>query len=202
MRRRAQGVKFSGDKGVYGPATGRPAVTAEARGPGLRRFGKARCPGAKNGGRAKNGGASRSVDGVLESTEVSLQPPGRRNPGLIFFEATAPESRAAAPSATLWSSLRAMLGAEPAPAVKSLQSPDGASGEMSETAHLQRELEASRDYVRGMVEQHESALEELKSAQEELLSSNEEFQSTNEELETAKEELQSANEELATTNDD
>lgn len=71
-----------------------------------------------------------------------------------------------------------------------------------EIIHLKRELDASREHIRAMYEEHGAAQEELKVSQEELLSSNEEFQSTNEELETAKEELQSSNEELITTNDE
>src|SRR5690606_27635248 len=67
---------------------------------------------------------------------------------------------------------------------------------------LQQELDATRQYITTMSDEHNAALEELRSSQEELLSSNEEFQSTNEELETAKEELQSSNEELITTNDE
>ncbi len=65
---------------------------------------------------------------------------------------------------------------------------------------LRRELDATRDYLQSIVEEHEAAREEMKSAHEEALSVNEEFLSTNEELETAKEELQSANEELGVTN--
>jgi two-component system, chemotaxis family, CheB/CheR fusion protein len=75
------------------------------------------------------------------------------------------------------------------------------AGKNREMARLQRELDASREYLQSVVEQYEAASEELKSANEEILSSNEELQSTNEELETAKEELQSANEELVTMND-
>ena len=67
---------------------------------------------------------------------------------------------------------------------------------------IQRELEATREYLKTIVEEHEAAKEELQSANEELATANEEFQSTNEELETAKEELESTNEELATTNDE
>jgi two-component system CheB/CheR fusion protein len=67
---------------------------------------------------------------------------------------------------------------------------------------LQKEVDATRDYLQTAIEKHEAAQEELKSAHEEALSANEEFQSTNEELETAKEELQSANEELSTTNEE
>ena len=67
---------------------------------------------------------------------------------------------------------------------------------------LQRELEATREYLNTIIEQHESAKEELESANEEFATTNEEFQSANEELETAKEELEATNEELAITNDE
>ena len=69
-------------------------------------------------------------------------------------------------------------------------------------AHLERELEGMREYMRAAAEEHEAVQEELRSAHEEMLSANEEFQSTNEELETSKEELQSTNEELTTTIDE
>ena len=69
-------------------------------------------------------------------------------------------------------------------------------------AHLERELEGMREYMRATIEEHEAVQEELRSAHEEMLSANEEFQSTNEELETSKEELQSTNEELTTTIDE
>ena len=75
-------------------------------------------------------------------------------------------------------------------------------GAEGERARLERELVATREYLRAAVEEHDAAKEELRSAHEEVLSSNEELQSTNEELETAKEELQSANEELVTTNEE
>lgn len=71
-----------------------------------------------------------------------------------------------------------------------------------EIQHLKQELDATREHIKKIFEDHNAAQEELKVSQEELLSSNEEFQSTNEELETAKEELQSSNEELVTTNDE
>src|SRR5262245_46104486 len=70
----------------------------------------------------------------------------------------------------------------------------------SHIARLERELDATRDYLQATIEVNERAKEEMKSAHEEALSANEEFLSTNEELETAKEELQSANEELGVTN--
>ena len=69
-------------------------------------------------------------------------------------------------------------------------------------AHMERELEGMREYMRAAIETHEAVQEELRSAHEEMLSANEEFQSTNEELETSKEELQSTNEELTTTIDE
>jgi two-component system CheB/CheR fusion protein len=71
-----------------------------------------------------------------------------------------------------------------------------------EVERLRLELTASREYLQGIVDDHEAAQEELRSAAEEIQSSNEELQSTNEELETAKEELQSTNEELNTVNEE
>jgi two-component system CheB/CheR fusion protein len=67
---------------------------------------------------------------------------------------------------------------------------------------LERELEATREYLQSIIEEQEAMNEELRSANEEIQSSNEELQSTNEELETAKEELQSSNEELTTLNEE
>ncbi len=58
---------------------------------------------------------------------------------------------------------------------------------------LERELQATREYL-------QTTVEELQSANEEVKSTNEELQSANEELETSQEELQSVNEELATLN--
>ena len=86
---------------------------------------------------------------------------------------------------------------------------DRKSGRMAGKGHvspttlkLERELASTREHLRAMLAEHETAQEEMKAANEEILSSNEELQSTNEELETAKEELQSANEELVTLNDE
>ncbi|MEX2207781.1 MAG: chemotaxis protein CheB [Myxococcota bacterium] len=76
---------------------------------------------------------------------------------------------------------------------------EGAAG--PEEARLRQELQATREYMQSLVEQHAASTEELQSANEEILSANEELQSTNEELETAKEELQSVNEELTTVNE-
>src|SRR5439155_522071 len=69
-------------------------------------------------------------------------------------------------------------------------------------ASYERELAATREHLRSLIAEHETAQEEMKAANEEILSSNEELQSTNEELETAKEELQSSNEELITLNEE
>ncbi|MGA2713603.1 MAG: chemotaxis protein CheB [Bryobacteraceae bacterium] len=82
--------------------------------------------------------------------------------------------------------------------------PGGATGKRSseKTERLERELASTRDNLRSLIAEHETAKEEMKAASEEILSSNEELQSTNEELETAKEELQSSNEELITLNDE
>lgn len=64
------------------------------------------------------------------------------------------------------------------------------------------ELASVKDYLEGVLQERDDAIEELKAGSEELQSANEELQSTNEELETAKEELQSGNEELTTLNEE
>jgi two-component system CheB/CheR fusion protein len=70
-----------------------------------------------------------------------------------------------------------------------------ASAKISE-AQLRRQLHATREYLRSVIEQHEAYAEELQSANEELQSSNEELQCVSEELENAKQELQLRNEQL------
>ena len=86
------------------------------------------------------------------------------------------------------------------------QTAGGAAASKKHSVHklekLERELAATREHLRALIAEHETAQEEMKAANEEILSSNEELQSTNEELETAKEELQSSNEELITLNDE
>jgi two-component system, chemotaxis family, CheB/CheR fusion protein len=64
-----------------------------------------------------------------------------------------------------------------------------------ESVRLQRELAATKEYLRSVVDEKATTLEELRAA-------NEEAQAGNEELETAQEELESANEELNTLNED
>ena len=83
-----------------------------------------------------------------------------------------------------------------------LQKVSSRRAEERELIHLRDELAATRDSLKGIIEEHEATNEELRSANEEIMSANEELQSTNEELETAKEELQSTNEELTTLNDE
>ena len=65
---------------------------------------------------------------------------------------------------------------------------------------VEADLQRTREQLRGMVEQYETAVEEQKSANEELQATNEELRAATEELETSKEELQSVNEELTTLN--
>ena len=133
---------------------------------------------------------------TLEVIPVKVAP-GENRYYLILFEEAVPALPPAGrprPLAALWAELtRAARGGD---------RPVHTDQEAREVLQLKRELEATRDYIQRMMEEHEAANEELKSAQEELLSSNEEFQSTNEELETAKEELQSVNEELITTSEE
>ena len=80
--------------------------------------------------------------------------------------------------------------------------PRSARSRTPRSARLERELRSSREHLRALIAEHETAQEEMQAANEEILSSNEELQSTNEELETAKEELQSSNQELVTLNDE
>ncbi|MEO8714848.1 MAG: CheR family methyltransferase, partial [Acetobacteraceae bacterium] len=67
-------------------------------------------------------------------------------------------------------------------------------------AELQRELDATRTELQGIVRDLELSGEEQRATNEEALSVNEEYQSTNEELVASKEELQSLNEELTAVN--
>jgi two-component system CheB/CheR fusion protein len=65
----------------------------------------------------------------------------------------------------------------------------------TESSRLRRELAATKEYLRSIVAENATTLEELRAA-------NEEAQAGNEELETAQEELESANEELNTLNEE
>jgi two-component system, chemotaxis family, CheB/CheR fusion protein len=76
------------------------------------------------------------------------------------------------------------------------------SQEQAEIIRLEQELEATKAYLRSIIEEQQATNQDLMAANEEILSSNEELQSTNEELQTAKEEIQATNEELSTINDE
>ncbi len=73
-------------------------------------------------------------------------------------------------------------------------------GQSGRVADLERELEATRAELQGMVRDLELSGEEQRAINEEALSVNEEYQSTNEEMVASKEELQSLNEELTAVN--
>ena len=79
---------------------------------------------------------------------------------------------------------------------RSVEPPD----ELSRTAELERELDATRKELQSAIHELEIANEEQKAINQEAMSANEEFQSTNEELMTSREELQSLNEELTALN--
>ena len=79
---------------------------------------------------------------------------------------------------------------------RSIEPPD----ELSRTAELERELDATRKELQSAIHELEIANEEQKAINQEAMSANEEFQSTNEELMTSREELQSLNEELTALN--
>ena len=101
--------------------------------------------------------------------------------------------------ANVWPPLARLAGDR----LRSLLAQTGARrflGKLTQAAELQKALDATRDELATITEEHGTALEELRSANEELHSVNEELQSTNEELETSKEEIQSVNEELHTVN--
>ena len=73
-------------------------------------------------------------------------------------------------------------------------------GQPARLAELERELDATRAELQGMVRDLELSSQEQRAINEEALSVNEEYQSTNEELVASKEELQSLNEELTAVN--
>ena len=151
----------------------------------------------KTGEPVRTGAVRLEAPGAVREIWLQVSPVHVAEAGLhgylVAFE-EAPTGRADRPAHPLWRGLldwcrRLRAGAAPA-------------GEEAESARLQRELTATRDYLQAAIEGHEAVKEELKSAHEELLSANEELQSTNEELQTAKEELESTNEELITTNEE
>ena len=68
------------------------------------------------------------------------------------------------------------------------------------SARLRRELIATKDYLRSIVEDNATTLEELRATNEEAQAGNEELETAQEELESANEELNTLNEELKTSN--
>jgi two-component system CheB/CheR fusion protein len=67
---------------------------------------------------------------------------------------------------------------------------------------LRRELEATKEFLRSIVEDNATTLEELRAAGEEAQASNEELETAQEELESANEELNTLNEELRISNEE
>jgi two-component system CheB/CheR fusion protein len=65
---------------------------------------------------------------------------------------------------------------------------------------LRRELAATKEYLRSIVDDKATTLEELRAANEEAQAGNEELQTAQEELESANEELKTLNEDLKTSN--
>jgi two-component system, chemotaxis family, CheB/CheR fusion protein len=78
--------------------------------------------------------------------------------------------------------------------------PSPATQNARESARLQRELVATKDYLQSIVAENAATLKELRTANEEAQASNEELETAQEELESANEELQTLNEELKTSN--
>jgi PAS domain S-box-containing protein len=181
-------VHFHGDTSPYlAPATGeasfhllrmvRPELVVDLR-TSIHQAKKAGIAVRKEGVTFKHNGATRTVD--LAVTPVKGRH-SKESELLVVFQA----SQAPAPAAPL-------TGARSEPKGR-------AAGEI---ARLERELAASREQIRTLVEDYEAAREEMMAVNEETLSSSEELQSANEELETAQEEVQSSNEELTTLNDE
>jgi len=192
-------LQFRGDTGLFlAPAPGAPSnnllrLARQGLLPDLRAIieeGKARdVPVRREGLRVKAGG--REVHANLELTPFRV--PGTADRGYVILFEEVPEHAGAAPPPTAGPSEPGQPG-QPAK--------DAADLGAARAEQLERELVATRDYLRANVEHLEIANEELRAANEEVLSSNEELNSTNEELQTAKEELQATNEELLTMNDE
>ena len=127
---------------------------------------------------AEPGAASATCDVVV--VPLAVPPEAKEQLFVVLFEQTAGR-----PSASKLQriSRRSTVGARRVP-------------------RLERELEATQQYLHSLIDERERTNDDLNAANEELVSGNEELQSMNEELETAKEELQSTNEELTTVNDE
>jgi two-component system CheB/CheR fusion protein len=175
-------VHFQGDVSPYlAPATGQPSfhLLKMVRPEFVVDLRTAIYKARKEGVPVRNGAVRFEHQGKPAAVHLEVRPlgEGRKQDLLVVFQKVEP----------------------PAPPA----SPATGNKQVSErTRNLQRELTSTREHLRSLIAEHETAQEEMKTANEEILSSNEELQSTNEELETAKEELQSSNEELITLNDE
>jgi two-component system CheB/CheR fusion protein len=191
-------LQFRGDTGPYlAPTPGKASLNLlkmarEGLPVALRAaISKARKEAAairKEGLRVQSGGLLREVHVEVIPIKGS---PVAEGAFLVLFEEAAPSSTAPASRGKKKKDVDPALLAAPGG-----EDPDGQS------ARLNEELRATREYLQSVIEQQEAANEDLQSASEELQSANEELQSINEELETSKEEIQSTNEELSTVNDE
>jgi two-component system CheB/CheR fusion protein len=180
-------VHFQGNVSPYlSPATGQPSfhLLKMVRPEFVVDLRTAISKARKEGGTVQKDGVQFKHEGQTETVRLEVQPlkrnNGRKQDLLVVFQKVAS-------AADLKDEGKAGRAGKRAPA---------------NTDRAQRELASTREQLRSLIAEHETAQEEMKAANEEILSSNEELQSTNEELETAKEELQSANEELVTLNDE
>ncbi|MEJ7592773.1 MAG: PAS domain-containing protein [Planctomycetaceae bacterium] len=196
-------LQFKGDTGLFlAPAPGkaslnllkmlREGLLVDVRA-ALLRAGHEQTPVRQEGLRVKSNGGWYNV--AVEVIPIHAR---GTNPGgfLVLFEETS-QTKSTQVSRTASAPGQDESATD---AVRVLTQPG--SPETPDTARLEQELAATRDYLQSLIEHQETANEELQSANEEVQSANEELQSTNEELETSKEEIQSSNEELSTVNDE
>jgi two-component system CheB/CheR fusion protein len=185
-------VHFQGDVSPYlAPATGQPSfhLLKMVRPEFVLDLRTAISKARKEGVAVRNEGVQFKHEGKPAAVRLEVQPLSKRNGKnkdlLVVFRSVEPAG----------SALSKEEGRKSGRAAGKKRAPEIA-------AKLARELASTREHLRALIAEHETAQEEMKAANEEILSSNEELQSANEELETAKEELQSANEELVTLNDE
>ncbi len=139
-----------------------------------------RVPVRTEGVEVERGAASATCDVVV--VPLAVPPEAKEQLFAVLFEEIAGRPSASKPPRT---SRRSAVGAGP-----------------RRVPRLERELEATQEYLHSLIDERERTNDDLNAANEELVTGNEELQSMNEELETAKEELQSTNEELTTVNDE
>ena len=185
-------VHFQGDVSPYlAPATGQPSfhLLKMVRPEFVVDLRTAISKARREGVTAHKDGVQFKHEGQPAAVRLEVQPLSKRNGKkqdlLVVFQRVEPASAPVSQEE----------GRKPGRAAGKKRAPGIA-------VKLERELTSTREHLRALIVEHETAQEEMKAVNEEILSSNEELQSTNEELETAKEELQSANEELITLNDE